>query len=254
MTNEIKEFLEKIKNNQIFDEDNFFFIGGTALSEYLNHRVSYDIDIASTCKLPISKINAFAFSIGARAIPDKNATAFKINTGENIQDYHLKFMVDGIKLEFSHFKSPIQMDIINNAESKPYDDNSKLKILSLKDIIALKVYALFNRQKTRDLFDVSIILEENLIAITELERIYSFTQNDGSSIRDYIDNFNSVDDDGDNSLDFLSGHKYYKVFAKKNQKERFIKSKEMFLEQYNLKRKGTLESIKKATIKGKKKK
>jgi predicted nucleotidyltransferase component of viral defense system len=251
MTNEIKELLEEIKNNEIFDNDTFFFVGGTALSTYLNHRVSYDIDIACSSKLPISRIKAFAFSIGARAIPDKNATAFRINSGEDIENYHLKFMINGIKLEFSYFKSPIQTSIIENAEYRPYDD-SNLKILALKDIISLKIFALFNRQKTRDLFDASIILEKDLLDVKELERIYSYIQSNNSSIRDYIDNFNALDDEGDNSLDFLPQHKYYKIFAKKNQEDRFIKAKEMFLEQYDEKQKEILKSIKKAVIKNKK--
>jgi hypothetical protein len=252
MTNEIKELLERIKNHPIFDTDTFFFVGGTALSSYLNHRVSYDIDIASTCKLPISAIKAFAFSIGARAIADKNASAFRINTGEDIENYHLKFMVDGIKLEFSYFRAPIQTAILQNGEYRAYDEHSKLKILALKDIISLKIFALFNRQKTRDLFDTSIILEKNLLEIGELERIYSYIRDENSSIRDYIANFKAVDDDGDNSLDFLAEHEYYKVFAKKSQNERFIQAKEMFLNQYDLKQKGALASIKKVAVRNKK--
>ena len=251
MTNEIKELLERIKNHPIFDTDTFFFVGGTALSTYLNHRVSYDIDIASTCKLPVSAIKTFAFSLGARAIIDKNASAFRINTGDEIENYHLKFMVDGIKLEFSYFRAPIQMAILKNVSSNPYDDSSTLKILNLKDIIALKIFALFNRQKTRDLFDASIILEKNLLEIGELERIYSYIRDENSSIRDYIDNFKAVDDDGDNSLDFLSEHEYYKVFAKKSQNERFIQAKEMFLTQYDLKQKGALASINKVAVRNK---
>lgn len=252
MTNEIKELIEKIKNHPLFDTDIFFFVGGTALSSYLNHRVSYDIDIASTLKLPVSQIKAFAFSIGAREIQDKNASAFRINTGEDIENYHLKYMVNGVKLEFSNFRSPIQSTILQNAQFQPYDKHSKLKILALKDIISLKIFALFNRQKTRDLFDASIILEKNLLDIGELERIYSYMRDENSSIREYIATFKAVDDDGDNTLDFLSEHEYYKAFAKKSQNERFIKTKEMFLEQYTQKQKETLASIKKVAVKNKK--
>ena len=199
MTNEIKALLEKIKDHPLFEENPFFFIGGTALSTYLNHRVSYDVDIASMSKLPVSQIKAFAFSIGARAIPDKNAAAFRINSGDDLENYHLKFMVDGIKLEFSHFRSPIQKAILDNAAFQRYDEHSSLKILSLNDIIALKIIALFNRQKTRDLFDASIILEKNLLDIGELERIYSYVREGNNTIRDYIATFRAVDDDGDNS-------------------------------------------------------
>jgi len=245
MTNEVKIFLEKIKNHSVFDTDTLFFIGGTALSTYLNHRVSYDIDIASTSRLPVSAIKSFAFTLGAREIKDKNASTFRINTGEDIENYHLKFILEGVKLEFSHFRQPLQVAILQNAEFRPYDEHSKLKILALKDIVSLKIFALFNRQKTRDLFDAYIILEKNLLDVHELERIYSYLRDENSSIRDYIATFKAVDEEGDNSLDFLPEHEYYKVFAKKSQNERFMRAKEMFLEQYTKKQKETLTAIKK---------
>lgn len=248
MTKEIKFFLENIKNHTLFDTDTLFFIGGTALSFYLNHRVSYDVDIASTSKLDISNIRSFAFSIGAREIKDKNASAFRINSGEDIENYHLRFYCEGVKLEFSHFRSPIQKSILENASFTPYSENSKLKILDLKDIVSLKIYALFNRQKTRDLFDASIILEKDLLSLKELERIYSYTAQDNLSVRDYISNFKAADDEADNSLDFLPEHKHYRAFAKKNQKERFIEAKTMLLDRYTEKQKEALKTIKKNAI------
>jgi predicted nucleotidyltransferase component of viral defense system len=252
MTNEIKELLEKIKDNNLFDGDDFYFVGGTALSYYLNHRVSYVIDIAAIDKLPISKINAFAFSLGAKAIPDVNASSFRINTGEDIKNYYMKFMINGIKLEFSYFRSEIQKEIFKSAGSQPYSKNSKLKILDLNDIVKLKIFALFNRQKTRDLFDTAIILEKNLQTLEEIERVYSFTQNGSLSIREYIDKFNSLDDDGDNSLDFLPQHPHYKTFGKKNQVKRFQLAKEMFLKEYEIKQKESLKLIQRSVKKDKK--
>jgi len=242
MTNEIKIVLDRICDNEIFDDDTFF-VGGTALSYYLNHRISYDIDIALTDKLPISKINAFAYSIGARAIPDSNASQFKINTGEDIKNYHMKFMLEGVKLEFSFFRDPIQIEIIKQAKSQPYIDNSKLKVLDLKSIVKLKIFALFNRQKTRDLFDAYIILEKDLFTLSELETLYSFVQHNELSLREYIEEFNSNDDDNDNSLDFLKEQIHYKTFGKKNQTKRCEISKKMFLEQYDKKRKESLAAI-----------
>lgn len=247
MTPEIKEQLKCIKNNTIFKDNDFYFIGGTALSFYLDHRLSYDIDIVCTQKLPIGKIKSFAFAIGARAIADRNATQFKINSGENIENYHMKFMFNGVKLEFSFFQSEIRDEVIKNASSNLYENNendeSFLKILSLKDIIKLKIIALFNRQKTRDLFDVAVILQKKLCGLEELEQIYSFVKVDNNSIRDYIDTFNSVDDDGDNSLDFLRHQEYYKVFRNLSQRDRFLKAKSMFTAEYENIQKQKLNTI-----------
>lgn len=96
----------------------------------------------------------------------------------------------------------------------------------------MKIIALFNRQKTRDLFDGAIILEANLLDIAELERIYSFS-NHTISIRDYINEFNSVDDDIDNTIDFLPRHTNYKKFKKLDQQKRFKEAKSMFIQEYD---------------------
>jgi len=243
MTNDIKALLEKIEDNNIFEKYPLYFIGGTALSTYLDHRISYDIDIASTESLPISAIKAFAFALKARQIPDiKRASVFKINTGKSLDNFYMKFMVDGIKLEFVHFEDELRQSILSNAKFSSYSNNSKLQIVSLEDIISLKAIALFDRQKSRDLFDMAIILEQKLVSVDELERIYSFKQQGDRTLLEYIQSFDSKkDDDGDTSLDFLPHHEHYKTFSKLTQDERFDKCKEMFLSQYEDKQKEKLK-------------
>lgn len=243
MTNDIKELLEKIEHSDIFARHPLYFIGGTALSVYLDHRISYDIDITSTELLPIPSLQAFAFALKAIHIPDRaKASAFRINSGKDLDNYYMKFMVDGVKLEFTCFDDALRQGILANAASSPYSEGSKLKILSLNDIITLKAIALFGRQKSRDLFDMAIILERKLLPIEEFERIYSFKQIGDTTLLEYIQGFDTKkDDDGDSSLDFLPHHEYYKTFAKLTQDERFDKCKEMFLDQYEDKQKNKLE-------------
>jgi predicted nucleotidyltransferase component of viral defense system len=117
-----------------------------------------------------------------------------------------------------------------------------LQILELKDLAQLKTYALFNRQKTRDLYDVATILKSDTLPLSEIERIYSFTNKD-IPLREYIERFDATDDAMDNSLDFLPEHSEYKLFAKKNQKERFDLAKNILLEQYDYKRRVEFEEI-----------
>ena len=243
MTNDIKELLEKIEHSDIFERHPLYFIGGTALSVYLDHRISYDIDITSTELLPIPALKAFAFALKAIHIPDRaKASAFRINSGKDLDNYYMKFMVDGVKLEFTYFDDALRQSILANAVSTPYSEGSKLKILSLNDIITLKAIALFGRQKSRDLFDMAIILERKLLPIEEFERIYSFKQIGDTTLEEYIQGFDAKkDDDGDSSLDFLPHHEHYKAFAKLTQDERFDKCKEMFLDQYDDKQKSKLE-------------
>ncbi|PHS38724.1 MAG: hypothetical protein COB07_07820 [Sulfurovum sp.] len=243
MTNEIKDLLSKIEHNSIFDKHPLYFIGGTALSTYLDHRISYDVDIVSTELLSIPAIKAFAFPLGARYIPDmKRASVFKINTGKNLDNFYMKFMLDGIKLEFVHFEDELRQSVLINAESTSYTEGSKLNILSLDSIITLKAIALFDRQKSRDLFDMAIILERKLITIEELERIYSFKQAGDKTLQEYIQSFDPKKDDvGDTSLDFLPRHEHHKTFVKLTQDQRFDKCKEMLLDQYDAKQKEKLK-------------
>jgi len=251
MTNEIDELLQKMKNHELFSKYKFLFIGGTALSYYLNHRISYDIDFAFESILPHGEISSLIYTLGGKAIPDKNSASFRINTGHDIKEYHLKFMLNGVKIEFSYFTHPIQKEILKNSEYKSFEEGSFLKILSLNDIIKLKMFAFFNREKTRDLFDIAFLMEKDFISYEEIEQFYSFCAKDGVSLRDYLKMFGSSDDDGDNSLDFISTQEYYKKFAKKEQTKRFLLAKEMFLEQYDKKQKSFFQEISKNAIKNK---
>jgi len=244
MTREIEVLLEKIHQEVIFEKHPLYFMGGTALSVYLDHRVSYDVDIVSAVKLPVFAIKAFAFGLKAHQINEHaKASAFRINKGEDLEHYHLKYMVDGVKLEFSYFDDVLRQSLLESSNAQPYTTKSRLKILPLEDIITLKAIALFGRKKSRDLFDMAIILERDLILFEELERIYSFYSRGGKSIQEYIDTFTPVNDDEvDSSLDFLPHHTHYKTFAKLSQDERFDKAKEMFLMQYHKKLKDRLQN------------
>ncbi len=56
MTQEVKSLLNNIQDDEIFKD--FYFIGGTALSYYLNHRISYDLDFISRSKLKIDLLKS----------------------------------------------------------------------------------------------------------------------------------------------------------------------------------------------------
>jgi predicted nucleotidyltransferase component of viral defense system len=250
MTHEVKNVLEKIKNNTLFQDEPIFFTGGTALSTYLNHRISYDLDFICNKRLPTYNIKSFAFSIGAKIITNRaQASAFRINKGEDLENFHLKFMLDDVKIEFSFFDDFIIEDILSNATLEDYNVNSKLKKLGLEDIAKLKAVALFKRKKARDLFDMAMILKERLLTIDELEQMYDYSQKGNISFIEYIETFGSSEEDmHDASLDFLSHHTHYKEFAKLSQHKRFNKSKEMLLSQYEKIQKEKLENRQKEVM------
>ena len=95
MTAAVKEVLDAIKDLQIFNEEALFFIGGTALSYYLDHRISEDIDIISPDKLNYKAIIKALTEMGAKKIADKDASALKMQ-GLWPDEYSLKFALNDI--------------------------------------------------------------------------------------------------------------------------------------------------------------
>ncbi|WP_419766179.1 MAG: nucleotidyl transferase AbiEii/AbiGii toxin family protein [Arcobacter sp.] len=168
MTFNVIKVLDKIKDSSIF-QDELYFIGGTALSYYLNHRVSEDIDIVSSKILNYKKVVSTMNFLGAKKIEDENTTALRL-AGLFPNEYILKFILDGVKIEFFYANRPIQKDILNNLTYTNYE-NSTLKILDLKSIAKLKIVALLQRDKARDLFDFYSILENNVLSLSEIVSI-----------------------------------------------------------------------------------
>jgi len=174
MTANVIEVLEKIKESGLFD-DELFFVGGTALSYYINHRISEDIDIVSAKALNYKEIIPMISSLGAIKIQDENITALRM-AGLFPDEYMLKFIIDNVKLEFFQANRPIQKEILQTATFSKYKD-SKIKILDLKSICKLKLVALLQRDKSRDLFDFTVILDNKILTLEEILDITLKTSN-----------------------------------------------------------------------------
>ena len=180
MTSSVINVLNKIKDSSLF-EDELFFVGGTALSYYINHRISEDIDITTLNPLDYKKIISTLISLGARKIEDENTTALRL-AGLFPDEYILKFILDDVKIEFFQANRPIQKKILKELSYVNYD-NSKLKILDLKSIAKLKIVALLQREKSRDLFDFGSILENNILTWDEIISISSELKNLNSTVQ-----------------------------------------------------------------------
>ena len=70
MTSNVICALNKIKDLEVFDNE-LYFIGGTALSYFINHRISEDIDIVSPKILDYRKIIPFMSMVGAKKVDDE---------------------------------------------------------------------------------------------------------------------------------------------------------------------------------------
>lgn len=170
MTANVIRVLDKISNNEIF-QDELYFIGGTALSYYLNHRVSEDIDIIAPFPLDYKAIIPQMTLLGAVKFQDEHETALKM-AGLFPDEYMLKFILDDVKIEFFQANRPIQKEVLSEASFESFKSTS-LKILDLKSIVKLKLIALIIRNKLRDLFDFGSVLENNILSKDELVDLFS---------------------------------------------------------------------------------
>ena len=183
MTANVKQALDKISNNEIFN-DELYFVGGTALAYYLNHRISEDVDIVSAKTLNHRDIIASMSNIGAKKLEDENITALRM-AGLFPDEYMIKFVLDNVKLEFFQANRAIQKEILSTASFTKYE-NSKLKILDVKSVAKLKIVALIMRDKSRDLFDFGAILENNVLLQNEIVELFSKVDSKIGSVDDVV--------------------------------------------------------------------
>jgi hypothetical protein len=205
MTVRVKKALEHIKSLEIFNTTGLYFIGGTALAYYLGHRISEDIDIISTKPLPYKKIITSVLSIGGKKLRDENAVALRM-AGLVPDEYMLKFNLDGVKLEFFRASTPLQMKILKNVKTSRYLEGT-LNILDIKSIAKLKLVALLSRNKSRDLFDFKVILDERIITITEIAEIAIQTKYKLATMDSLYKFIETIDEPKDDEVVYLDEEK-----------------------------------------------
>ncbi|MCV6609115.1 MAG: nucleotidyl transferase AbiEii/AbiGii toxin family protein [Campylobacterales bacterium] len=201
MTVNVRDTLDKICNNKIFEND-LCFTGGTALAYYLNHRVSEDIDIVSANTLPYKQIIPSITALGGSKIQDENITALRI-AGLVPDEYIIKFVINSVKLEFFQANRPIQKEILSQATFETFE-NSKVKILDLKTIAKLKIVAFVMREKSRDLFDFGAILENKILTQKEIIVLFAKMNSNITTMNNIIDFIKSKKEPQDDEAVYLS--------------------------------------------------
>lgn len=183
MTANVRHVLDTISHHEIFKSE-LYFIGGTALAYYLDHRISEDIDIISDKVLAHKQIISALSILEATKVQDENITALRL-AGLFPDEYMLKFILNNVKLEFFQANRMIQKEILTQATFE-YFENSKLKILDLKSVAKLKLVALIMREKSRDLFDFGALLEHKVLALDEIISLFSKINSSITSRSDLI--------------------------------------------------------------------
>ncbi len=128
----------------------FYLVGGTALSLQWGHRISEDIDM-------------FRFSnqeVDGTLIYDELEQKFGDISELSRQNYYLKLLIDGIKIDLLRYRYPL---IDNTIEI------DGIRMLSPKDIAPMKLLAINNRGAKKDFYDLYFLLKQ-----FSLDEIFGF--------------------------------------------------------------------------------
>jgi len=194
MTVAVKIALSKLANTTLFNKE-LYFIGGTALAYHLHHRISEDVDIICPTKLPYRMIESTMLSIGAIKQKDIHESALRIN-GLNPSEYMLKFLLDDVKVEFFAASTQIMKDIVNKATVEKYEQ-TVIKMLDLKTIAKLKLLALLNRVKARDIYDANELIKAKILSLEDILTLSTEVKNlvTVQDFLNFITNMQERDDD-----------------------------------------------------------
>jgi predicted nucleotidyltransferase component of viral defense system len=144
---ETENLLKELSTHK--ETESFAFSGGSALSYYLRHRFSEDIDF-------------FSFSTSF-ALDKKNINRLTdklLNKGYKVsntldEDEQMDFYINNIKTTFCSYPKFGRLLEENN---KPLFEN--IKIADIDTLIAMKADALKSREKIRDYYDLYAISKE----------------------------------------------------------------------------------------------
>jgi predicted nucleotidyltransferase component of viral defense system len=145
--------------------EHFKLVGGTALSVYLKHRLSEDLDFATTeKKLPEKAISDFLNRLrqDGSKVEDILSLAERhdaINEGIDIDAYHQDWSIDGVKLTF--FTLSKENGRAKLAEDPGKEWSKSLRLASLETLFITKALVLADRHTMRDNFDMYVLLQRD---------------------------------------------------------------------------------------------
>lgn len=151
------ELLELLKQLMLVDDfTNFNLVGGTALALYEGHRLSVDIDMFGRGDINPDKFTDILKEKGETIILSKSP---KI----------LIFSINGIKVDFVDYNFELL---------EPLTIIEGIRLVSKKDIAAMKLNAIAGRGSKKDFIDVFQLLNE--FTLTEMLTFYSQKYPNGS--------------------------------------------------------------------------
>lgn len=136
----------------------FYLVGGTALSLYYGHRTSIDLDLFRVDKFDNSEI--------IKILSNSFGSDFSVRTSSN---FGIFGFVSDVKIDIVRFPHPI---------IRPTITLEGIRMYSPEDIIAMKVQAILGRGKKKDFWDVAELLNHFTIKdFIDLHKEKYITQN-----------------------------------------------------------------------------
>ena len=137
--------------------EDFFLVGGTALALQLGHRISIDLDLFfnkdfETVDILQELRNDLEFTV----ILQKNKNSMIINARKKYSNNEF------VKIDFVKYPYPL----INKVK-----EMDGLRLLSIEDIIAMKLSAIANRGAKKDFFDIYELLKK--YSLSDMFKLFS---------------------------------------------------------------------------------
>lgn len=150
--------LEQFSKEPFFKTSKAALIGGTAIAYHIQHRISFDLDICFPHHPTLPPLD-FLKQYDAKPLPfDCSIIDTTINDGGDIEEYHKRFSINGIKVDFvvNPSSNIYEKEILQDDTGVYYNS---LKITSIEALFKLKSLLLLDRNKIRDLYDIVYLLQ-----------------------------------------------------------------------------------------------
>jgi hypothetical protein len=156
----------------------FTLVGGTALSLQISHRLSEDLDFNVFGQhLPrrqldalISELESVGVRIDSLISPDKKS-AFRINTGYNLDDFIQDYLMDGSKVTFHARLAPErpvrQIEFLQSTPKLKAGERG-FDLMGLDGLFVMKVLVTYDRVRSRDLFDLMVLTRDHEFTAEQL--------------------------------------------------------------------------------------
>lgn len=148
------ELLNKLMTIELFND--FNLVGGTSLALQKGHRISIDIDLFGNSEIDELEFTNVLQDLGKLTILKKS---------KNI----IIFSVDGIKVDFVNYKYPLLETPLSI---------QNIRLVSQKDIAAMKLNAISGRGSKKDFIDLFFLLQN--FTLEEMIGFYRQKYKDGS--------------------------------------------------------------------------